>query len=575
MTWWKTATVYEIYPRSFKDSNADGIGDLQGIISKVDYLVDLGVEIVWLSPIYASPQDDNGYDISNYQEIDETFGTLSDFDELVEALHSRGLKIMMDLVVNHTSDEHEWFKQSASSKDNPRRDWYIWRDPKEVAGLKPGERGTEPNNWESAFSGSAWQYDEQSKQFYLHLFSRKQPDLNWENEAVRSAIYEMMRWWIRRGVDGFRMDVINLISKPEPMLDGPETVDGLGSAFEMVINGPRFHEFLQEMHREVFDQFPQTFINVGETPGIDTKTALLVSEPKRKELDMVFQFEHVGLEHQGHKFNPAKPFSLFDLANNLGKWQKELATGWNSLYFENHDQPRSVSRFGSEDPKFWARSAKALAGMLHSHRGTAYVYQGQELGQINYPWAKRSEFRDLEVLNFLTEAEKAGRGTFEQLLPGISAMNRDNARTPMQWNSDLASAGGFTANAVEPWIAANPALTSINAAAQQGVAGSVFEFYKALINLRKTEALLVEGSFTLLSPLQASPASQLWAIERRLESQSLLALANFSEENLTIPAEILDASEAQILLSNLEPGQSQVLTKKQLLAWEFILLKLN
>ncbi|MDO5644757.1 MAG: alpha-glucosidase [Dermabacter sp.] len=580
-TWWKDAVVYQIYPRSFADSNGDGIGDLRGIIDRVDHLAALGVQVVWLSPIYCSPQDDNGYDISDYQAIDPTFGTLADFDELLAALHARGIRLVMDLVVNHTSDEHAWFEDSRSSTASAKRDWYIWRDAREVEGLVPGERGTEPNNWDSAFSGPGWEWDAATEQFYLHMFSRKQPDLNWENPEVREAVYAMMRWWLERGVDGFRMDVINLISKPEGLPDGPATQDGLGSAFAMVMSGPRFHEFMQEMHREVFDRFPKAFVNVGETPGITTADALLTTLPTRRELDMVFQFEHVGLEHDGHKFEPSRALGLWEFAGNLAAWDREVAAagGWNSLYVENHDQPRSVSRWGDDSPEWRVRSAKALAGMLHAHRGTPYVYQGQELGQINYPWAALEEFRDIEVLNYVREAEKFGHGTFADLLPGISDMNRDNARTPVQWTADTATAAGFTSDGTTPWIGTHPEAASINAAAQVGIEGSVFEFYRALIALRHSEPLLVSGDFELLGPVESSgqgePGStglgRLWAIRRPgADGAALYALANFSRAPLEVPDEWWP-NGAEVLLSNVDPAERA--GERRLGGWEYVLLK--
>lgn len=599
--WWKNSTVYQIYPRSFADSNGDGIGDLQGIISKADHLAALGVDVVWLSPIYRSPQDDNGYDISDYQDIDPMFGTLNDFDELLEALHSRGIRLVMDLVVNHSSDEHAWFTESRSSRTNPKRDWYIWRDARPVDGLQPGERGTEPNNWDSAFSGPGWEWDAATEQFYLHMFSRKQPDLNWENPDVRDAVYSMMRWWLDRGVDGFRMDVINLISKPEGLPDGPPTVDGLGSAFAMVMSGPRYHEYMQEMHREVFARYPKTFLTVGECPGITSEDALLTTDPARAELDMVFQFEHVGLEHQGHKFNTARPLGLWELAGNLARWDREVGErGWNSLYLENHDQPRSVSRWGDDAPEWRERSAKALAGMLHAHRGTPYVYQGQELGQINFPWATREDFRDIEVLNYVREAEAAGRGEFADMLAGISAMSRDNARTPVQWNADVDGGAGFTNGT--PWIAVNPSASEINAEAQVGERGSVFEFYRALIALRKSEPLLVNGSFELLGPVEDSGAGfpgdsglgRVWAVRRsgaaagqadaadaagrvdaaagegQADTTMLTAIANFSRDAVDISSDWWP-NKAEVVLSNV--GEGERAGSGHLDGWEFVLLK--
>ena len=387
--WWRRAVVYQVYPRSFSDSNGDGIGDIPGLTSRLDHLDELGVDVVWLSPVYRSPQDDNGYDISDYQDIDPLFGSLAELDALIEGLHCRGMRLVMDLVVNHTSDEHPWFTASRSSKDDPKRDWYIWRPARQVDGLAPGQPGTEPTNWGSAFSGSAWAWDEDTQEFYLHLFSPKQPDLNWENPQVRRAIHEMMTWWLDRGVDGFRMDVINLISKTYPLTDAPQGEGDLyGNAFAAVANGPRIHEFLHEMNQQVLAPRSSHVITVGEMPGATSAEAALYTDPARGELDMVFQFEHVCLtDGPGGKFDP-QPLDLVTLKQNLAHWQAALAPdttptgavsaekGWNSAYWDNHDQPRAVSRFGDDDPAWRVRSAKTLATILHTHRGTPYIYQG-------------------------------------------------------------------------------------------------------------------------------------------------------------------------------------------------------
>ena len=408
MAWWQSAVVYQIYPRSFADSDGDGIGDLAGIAGRLDHLAELGVDVLWLSPVYPSPQDDAGYDISDYQDIDPTFGTLAEFDALLAGLHERGMKLVMDLVVNHTSDEHPWFVESRSSRDNPKRDWYWWRP--------------EPTNWRSFFSGPAWELDEATGEYYLHLFSRKQPDLNWENPEVREAIYSMMRWWLDRGVDGFRMDVINLISKDPALPDAP---GGDGSPHYMC--GPRIHEFLQEMHREVFAG-RDGLLTVGEMPGVTLENAKLFTDPARGEVDMVFQFEHVRLDQGASKWD-VHPLKLRDLKRSLGRWQEGLAEiGWNSLYWNNHDQPRVVSRFGDGSPE----AAKMLGTVLHLHRGTPYVYQGEELGMTNFPFASIEEFRDIESLNHYAEA---GAGVARR---ACKAMGRDNARTPMQWDASRA-----------------------------------------------------------------------------------------------------------------------------------------
>lgn len=519
--WWKQAVVYQVYPRSFADSDADGYGDLRGVIDHLDHLETLGVDVVWLSPIYRSPQADNGYDISDYRDIDPLFGTLDDFDELLEQAHSRGIRVVMDLVVNHTSDEHAWFQESRSSLDNPKRDWYIWRPAR--PGTVAGEPGAEPNNWGSFFSGPAWDLDEATGEYYLHLFHRKQPDLNWENPEVRAAVHEMMRWWLDRGVDGFRMDVINLISKVPGLPDGEVHPGELfGDGFPFYAFGPRLHEFLQEMHREVFDG-RHGFMTVGEAPGATIDQARLVTDPARRELDMVFQFEHVDLDHGELKYRPV-PLERGALAASLTKWQEGLAEhGWNSLYLGNHDQPRPVSRFG-DDRDHWRESATALATALHLLRGTPYVYQGEELGMTNAPLTRIDDYRDVEAVNYYAERTALGEDPTE-VLAGMSVISRDNARTPVQW-SDGPEAG-FTAGT--PWIEVNPNAASINAAAQVGVEGSVFEHYRALIALRHASEVIALGDFERLDA--GDPA--IFAYRRALGEESVLVIVNLSSERLT------------------------------------------
>ncbi|HVH24223.1 MAG TPA: alpha-glucosidase, partial [Pseudonocardia sp.] len=450
-TWWRSAVVYQIYPRSFADSNGDGIGDLPGITARLDHLARLGIDVIWLSPVYPSPQDDNGYDISDYTDVEPVFGTLADFDELLAEVHARGMKLVMDLVVNHTSDEHPWFVESRSSTDNPKRDWYWWRP-------QPA------TDWQSFFSGPAWQLDEVTGEYYLHLFSRKQPDLNWENPAVRAAIYDMMRWWVARGVDGFRMDVINMISKD--------------LAAGVFINGPRLHEFLAEMHREVLDS-GRKLISVGEMPGCTVEEARLFTDPARRELDMVFQFEHVQVDQGANKWDVV-PLDLRALKATMGRWQTGLAdVGWNSLYWNNHDQPRAVSRFGRDDPAHRVASAKLLGSVLHLHRGTPYVYQGEELGMTNTPFAGATDFRDIESINYFAAAGALGREPGE-VLAALRAKGRDNARTPMQW--DASPHAGFTTGT--PWLPVNPDHREWNAAAQRDDPASVLAHYRKLIELR-------------------------------------------------------------------------------------------
>jgi oligo-1,6-glucosidase len=516
--WWTRSVVYQIYPRSFQDSDGDGVGDLRGIISRLDHLSALGVDVVWLSPIYRSPQDDNGYDISDYQDVDPSFGTLADLDELIAELHARGMKLLMDLVVNHTSDEHPWFLESRSGPDSPKRDWYWWRPPRD--GLAPGAPGAEPTNWHSFFSGSTWELDEASGEYYLHLFSRKQPDLNWENPEVREAVYAMMRWWLDRGVDGFRMDVINLISKDTALPDGPVVAGVWGDGSAHYTDGPRVHEYLHEMHREVFEGRAHALLTVGETPGVTLDEARKYTDPARREVDMVFQFEHVGLDHgPGGKFDP-KPLRLTDLKTTFGRWQTGLAeVGWNSLYWDNHDQPRVVSRFG-DDGEHRVASAKALATLLHLHRGTPYVYQGEELGMTNAHFTRFDQYRDIESVNHVAQARTLASATDEQLLAGLAAMSRDNARTPVQW--DDSPQAGFTTGT--PWLAVNPNHVEVNAAAAHADPDSVFHHHRRLIELRHADPVVALGDFTMLLPAD----EQVYAYTRELDGDALLVVVNVS-----------------------------------------------
>ncbi len=558
--WWTSAVVYQVYPRSFADSDGDGVGDLPGITSHLDHLQRLGIDVLWLSPVYRSPMDDNGYDISDYQDIDPLFGTLADLDALIAGCHDRGIRLVMDLVVNHTSDEHPWFEASRSSVDDPRRDWYWWRPAR--PGHEPGTPGAEPTNWEAAFSGPAWQLDETTGQYYLHLFSRKQPDLNWENPQVRQAVYAMMRWWVDRGVDGFRMDVINMISKDPALPDTPAAPDtGLGPATP-AFNGPRLEEFLQEMNREV-GLTDRHLLTVGEMPGSTVDLARRVTDPSRRELSMVFTFEHVGLDvvPEGTKWDLA-PLSLPALKQNLETWQTGLAdVGWNSLYWDNHDQPRAVSRFGDDSPQHREASAKTLGTVLHLHRGTPYVYQGEELGMTNAPFTSIDDYRDIESVNH--HATAVGRGQDEQaVLRALAARSRDHARTPMQWDDSLH--GGFTTG--DPWLTANPAHAEINAAAQVDDPTSVFSHYRALIALRHERACVRDGLFTLLLP----DDEQLWVIRRDHEEETLLVLANCSSAPATLPVEQLPALDGSTVLLSTHPGRSD----SELLAWESRILRL-
>ncbi len=545
--WWKSAVVYQIYPRSFADSNGDGVGDLPGITARLDYLDQLGVDVLWLSPVYASPMDDNGYDISDYQDIDPLFGSLADLDTLVEGAHERGMKLVMDLVVNHTSDEHAWFEESRDP-ESPKRDWYWWRPPRE--GFEAGTPGAEPNNWESVFSGSAWQYDERSGEYYLHVFTRKQPDLNWENPEVREAVHAMMRWWVDRGVDGFRMDVINLISKDPALPDGVVREGGwYASGEQSVANGPRLHEFLKEMNRAVgLDE--HRLLTVGEMPGSTIELAREVTDPARGELNMVFTFEHVGLDAQpgAGKWALAQ-LPLPVLKANLETWQRGLEeTGWNSLYWDNHDQPRAVSRFGDDSAEHRVVSAKTLATVLHLHKGTPYVYQGEELGMTNTYFTEIEQYRDVESVNYHRDALDQGR-VAQDILHSLSVKSRDNARTPMQW--DDSEHAGFTDG--EPWLPVNPNKDRVNAAAAVAEPDSVFHHYRRLIDLRHSDPVVVDGRFDLLLP----DDEQVWAFTRTLGDELLLVVANCSSRAASLdPSDVPDVTGAELLVAT-HPGRDE------------------
>lgn len=531
-SWWKESVVYQIYPRSFCDSNGDGIGDIGGIISRLDYLKELGIDVIWLSPIYDSPNDDNGYDIRNYREIMKEFGTMADFDRLLEELHKREIRLVMDLVVNHTSDEHSWFAESRKSKDNPYRDYYIWRD---------GKDGKEPNNWGSCFSGPAWKYDEETDQYFLHLFSEKQPDLNWDNEKVRTEVYDMMGWWLDKGIDGFRMDVISLISKPEGLPDGPAMINGYAS-FNVAANGPRVHDYLQEMNRKVLSGYD--IMTVGECSGVTLEEAVKYASSDGKELNMVFQFEHTDVDADPDNKWTDKKMYLPDLKAILTKWQNGLETvAWNSLYLENHDQPRSVSRFGNDCEEYRERSAKMLATCIHMMQGTPYVYQGEELGMTNVPFETIRDFRDLDSINAYHELTKKGIFTEEEMLKYLRYKSRDNARTPMQW--DESAYAGFSET--EPWIMVNPNYRKINAKEQMEREDSVFCYYKKLIALRHQHEIIPYGSYELLLP----DDPDIFAYVRTLGERKLLVVCSFSSQavSYSVPEEFVSG---EVLISNYE-----------------------
>ena len=529
--WWKEAVIYQIYPRSFMDSNGDGIGDLKGITAKLDYLKKLGIDVIWLSPVYQSPNDDNGYDISDYQAIMEEFGTMEDFDEMLSEAHERGIKIVMDLVVNHTSDEHRWFVESRKSEDTPYRDYYIWREGKD--GNQP------PNNWGSCFGGSAWKYDEQRQMYFLHLFSPKQPDLNWDNPKVRQEVFDMMTWWCEKGIDGFRMDVISMISKTKEMPDGE--VHGLYGDFgPYCVHGPHVHEYLKEMNEKVLSRYD--IMTVGETAGVTVEEAKKYAGEDSHELNMVFQFEHVDGHGKYGKWTDER-MPLPELKKIMSKWQTELyGKAWNSLFWDNHDQPRVVSRFGNDSREYRVRSAKMLGTCLHMMQGTPYIYQGEELGMTNYPFETKEDFRDIESINAYREWCESGRVSHEVFWPCLRLISRDNARTPMQWN-DTENAG-FTTG--KPWIAVNPNYREINAEAELKDSSSVFFYYQKLIALRKQYPVIVYGKYELLLPEDEN----LYVYTRELDTEKLLIVCNFSAEEqiFTLPEGF---REAQCLVSNI------------------------
>ncbi len=541
--WWKRAVVYQIYPRSFADANGDGIGDLKGITGKLEYLHELGIDVIWLSPVYQSPNADNGYDISDYQDIMTEFGTMADFDEMLAKAHQLGIKIMMDIVVNHTSDEHKWFLESRKSKDNPYRDYYIWRDPK--------EDGSEPNNWQSVFSGPAWKLDEQTGQYYLHLFAEKQPDLNWDNPKVREEVYRMMTWWCEKGVDGFRFDVISLISKQPGLPDDAEWA-----------NGPHVHEYLKEMNERVLSKYP--LITVGECPGVDDKQALLYSGSDSNELNMIFEFEHVSgsSKHENrHGKWDSLPMDMPELRTVMSKWQENLAeNGWNSLFWDNHDQPRCVSRFGNDSEEYREISAKMLATCLHMQKGTPYIYQGEELGMTNAYFESLEQYRDVETLNAYRDLTERDGLSHEQALAYFREISRDNARTPMQWD-DSANAGFTTGT---PWIEVNPNYKTIHAKAELADENSVFHYYRKLIRLRHENPVIVDGRYELLIP----DHPYIYAYSRTLGDEKLIVLCNFLDDYVDIPDTISEQLRGEVLIGNYDNHTQRELKPYEAVVWK-------
>ncbi|MGO5332931.1 glycoside hydrolase family 13 protein [Enterococcus cecorum] len=537
--WWQEVVVYQIYPRSFKDSNGDGIGDLPGIIEKLDYLEKLGIGAIWLSPVYQSPNDDNGYDISDYEAIMTEFGTMEDMDRLIAEAKKRNIRIIMDLVVNHTSDEHAWFVEARKSKDNPYRDYYVWADPSKDGGV--------PNGLRSAFSGSAWQLDEATGQYYLHLFSKKQPDLNWQNEKVRQAVYQMMNFWIDKGIGGFRMDVIDLIGKvPEKEITG---------------NGPRLHEFLQEMNQATFGK--HDLLTVGETWGATPEIAKLYSNPERHELSMVFQFEHIGLDQQegGEKWDLA-PVDLGKLKQIFAKWQTELDNqGWNSLFWNNHDLPRMISRWGN-DGQYRVESAKMLAILLHMQKGTPYIYQGEEIGMTNTAITDISQARDIETINMYHERLANGYAK-EDIIHSINVKGRDNARRPVQWNNHAFA--GFST--VEPWIAVNDNYEKINVEQALADPDSIFYTYQKLIALRKANPIMIWGDFELVDTQE-----EVFAYLRKYQGETWLVVTNFSNEAHDFKYD--NAKAKEIVIENM-PVQLSECLDLTLKPWQAFVVKLE
>lgn len=540
--WWKEAVAYQIYPRSFMDSNGDGIGDLQGIVSKLDYVKELGIDIIWICPVFASPNDDNGYDISNYQDIMAEFGTMEDLDALLHEVHARGMKLILDLVINHTSDEHAWFIESSSSTDNPKRDYYIWANPVD---------GREPNNWASIFGGSAWQYHESSGQYYMHIFSTKQPDLNWENAEIRQELYDMVNWWLDKGIDGFRVDAISHIKKVPGFPDLPNP-DGLPwvPSFDGHMNREGIHEWLKELKRETFAKYD--IVTVGEANGVSVDQAEDWVGEEHGAFNMIFQFEHLGLwgtSEEGGLDLPA-------LRDTLSRWQDGLeGIGWNALFLENHDQPRSVSTWGNEE-EYWETSAKALATMYFLMKGTPFIYQGQELGMTNVRFDSIDDYNDVAIKN-LYRIERGNGKTHEEVMRVIWKNGRDNSRTPMQWN-DQPNAG-FTTG--KPWLKVNPNYTLLNVESQLRQPDSIYHYYRKLIELRKSYAVCVYGAYQLI----AQDHESVYAYTRTWNDEMLVILVNmFPKATELVLSEDIDCSRAKLLLSNVN-SDSEALPRELVL----------
>src|SRR5690625_1619664 len=550
--WWKEAVAYQIYPRSFMDSNGDGIGDINGILSKLDYLEDLGVDVIWICPIYESPNDDNGYDISDYQAILSDFGTMGDFDRLLKEVHNRDMKLIMDLVINHTSDEHPWFIESRASKDNPYRDYYIWH---------PGKDGKEPNNWESIFGGPAWEFDEKTGEYYMHIFSRKQPDLNWENDKVRQELYDMVNWWLDKGIDGFRVDAISHIKKVEgfPDMPNPDNKKYVPS-FDGHMNRDGIEVFLQELRENTFSKYD--IMTVGEANGVKASDAEAWVGEEQGVFNMIFQFEHLDL--WGTSIDGG--LDLFELKSVLTKWQKELeGIGWNALFLENHDQPRSVSTWGNSE-EYWEESAKALAAFYFLMQGTPFIYQGQEIGMTNVQFNDIEDYDDVAIKNLYKEETEKGT-PHEEIMEVIWKNGRDNSRTPMQWD-DSANAG-FTVG--KPWMKVNPNYTNINVKEQMADPNSVYHFYKKLIELRKQHEVFIYGKYDLA----LEEHDQIFAYTRTLEDEKVIVMTNLFSEPTTyeMPAS-LAGLRGEVLISNYDQTGEQLLTKGTLRPYETVVYKI-
>lgn len=558
--WWKESVIYQIYPVSFKDTTGDGQGDLRGIIEKLDYLQELGVDGIWICPIYASPGYDNGYDISDYYGIDRKYGTMDDFDELLQKAHARNIRIIMDLVLNHSSHEHEWFIEASSSKDNPKRDYYIWREPKENGGY--------PNNWESYFSGSVWEFDERTQEYYMHLYAKEQPDLNWENPQVVRELHDMVKWWLEKGVDGFRFDAISHIVKAEglPDADNPQNLPVV-QAYHFFSNLDKVHYFLRTLNEDVLDFYD--IMNVGEVSGLGPEQALDYVGEGRNELDMIFQFEHMFLDAKsgGTGKWDIKPWTLIDLKKIMSRWQTVLhKKGWNANYMSNHDQPRQVSRFGN-DGDYRVRSAKMLATFLYTLQGTPYIYQGEEIGMTNVKFPSIDQYRDVETLNYYKQCIKQGIDE-KEVMQRIWKKSRDNARTPMQWNYD--EHAGFTDG--QPWMDVNPNYAKINVEAARRDPDSIFHHYRKLIELRKKHEVIVYGDYRLVLPLH----EEIYAFVRTWENEKLLVILNFFSGAPTFEwPEELQGMKEELLIANYEPIEGEDLYELNLRPYETRVYKLS